>query len=217
MGGFARSIFAEYTSSAGLDNLQLINRREESVLFESNRSLFLPNGSLFNSTPQATSSILSNINLLRSHGISPEEYSARLDSLYTNQPRDSYYTKYSALASIYSLFDHFLHDAGFLTESDLFARIATDDILLDTIASRTPHLFLLNLESFTPVHCQFLSALLHRSSIQSGLLTLHDSLTRSDLREMAELYFEGIPMILVQPSSSSSMQGKIVIIHFEIK
>ena len=202
MSGLARTVFTDYSSSLGINELRLLNRKEELVLFESNRGLFLPNGSLFNSTAQTTSSILSNINLLRSNGITPEEYLIRLDSLYESKPKDVYYKKYSALASIYTLFNQYLQDEGFLTESELFNRLSSDEILLDLLASNSPHLFIMNLELFTPVQCKFLSALLHRPAIQSALLTAHDSLTRSDLLDVASCFFPDIPSISVDASAS---------------
>ena len=214
MSGLARTLFTDFSNSMGMDQMRLINRKEELVLFESNRSLFLPNGSLFNSTSQTTSSILSNINLLRSNGINPEDYSTRLESLYESRPKDAYYKKYSALASIYTLFQQYLQDGGFLTESDLFTHLSTDEILLDAIASRSPHLFLMNLELFTPVQCRFLSALLHRQAIQSALLTVHDSLTRSDLVDVASCYFSDIPSISVDAAASIKCVTSTIVLFF---
>ena len=213
MSVLARNLFSDFSNSLGMDHMRLINRKEELVLFESNRNLFLPNGSLFNATSQTTSSILSNINLLRSNGISPEDYSIRLECLYESRPKDAYYKKYSAFASIYTLFHQYLLDKGFLTESDLFARLSTDEIVLDTLASRSPHLFLMNLELFTPVQCRFLSSLLHRQAIQSALLTAHDSLTRSDLVDVASCYFSDIPSIAVDAAASVKCVTSMIILY----
>ena len=68
---FVRNICKTYHDLYGGEDVHLINHREALVTFESNRHLFLPNGSLFSSNAQTTRLLLKNISLLKSRGISP--------------------------------------------------------------------------------------------------------------------------------------------------
>lgn len=168
--------------------MHLINHREELVTFESNRDLLLPNGSLFSSNTQTTKLLLRHIGLLKSRGVSPSSFSSQLSSLYQSKEKDIYYKKYSAFAAVYSLYDQLLQDRGLVTESDVIQRVSNDEVILDSIARQYSHLFILSIEALSPAQNQFISSLLSRSPIHSGLLTQHTSFTSPDLIDPSSYY-----------------------------
>lgn len=185
---FVRNICKTYPDLYGGEDVHLINHREALVTFESNRHLFLPNGSLFSSNAQTTRLLLKNISLLKSRGISPSSFSSQLSSLYQSKDKDIYYQKYSALATVYSLFDQWLQDHGLITESDVLQRVLNDQVILDSIAKQYSHLFVLSIETLSPIQNQFFASLLSLSPVQSALLTQHMSLTSSDLIDPSSYY-----------------------------
>ena len=185
---FVRNICKTYPDLYGGEDVHLINHREALVTFESNRHLFLPNGSLFSSNAQTTRLLLKNISLLKSRGISPSSFSSQLSSLYQSKDKDIYYQKYSALATVYSLFDQWLQDHGLITESDVLQRVLNDQVILDSIAKQYSHLFVLSIETLSPIQNQFFASLLSLSPVQSALLTQHMALTSSDLIDPSSYY-----------------------------
>ena len=128
-----RMISSDYPSILNDESYRLISEREQQVVFESNRDIFLTSNTLNVSYSQQTKSIIRNINLLKSHSISPTDLSSFLSSQTTKIP-DQLYKKYSDFARIYALFDSFLKDQHMYSPIDFASTLTTNQEFLDLFA-----------------------------------------------------------------------------------
>ena len=128
-----RMISSDYPSILNDESYRLISEREQQVVFESNRDIFLTSNTLNVSYSQQTKSIIRNINLLKSHSISPTDFSTFLSSQTTQIP-DHLNKKYSDFARIYALFDSFLKDQRLYSPTDFASTLSTNQEFLDLFA-----------------------------------------------------------------------------------
>ena len=142
---FLRTTAMNCEDLLGGEKYRLIGEREQFITFEANRHLLMSNSSLFGSNAQMTQSILRNISLLKSRGISPSEYSKRFTSLFPegcSEDTRYYYKKYKDFETIYALFDQLLQDRRLLTMNDLILRLLSNrDVLkqLTQVKERIAH------------------------------------------------------------------------------
>lgn len=123
-------MLTDYPDILGDKPFRLINEREQVVVFESNRDLFLPTNNLQYSYTNQTKSILRNMNLLKSSGISPSDFFSLLSS-YRSQTVDYLFKRYSDFARIYALFDQYLKDHQLCTFSDVTAELTANNLFAD--------------------------------------------------------------------------------------
>ena len=125
-----RMISSDYPNILDDKPYRLINEREQLVVFESNRDIFLPSNMLNVSYLQQTKSIIRNINILKSHNVSPTDLSAILSSKASELP-DHLLKKYSDFARVYALFDSFLKDQRLFSSTDLASALSKKQEFLD--------------------------------------------------------------------------------------
>ena len=130
---FIRSITKEYSDILQDDTYRIISEEEQFILFESNREYFLSNSNLFQSNVLTTKSILRNIAILKSMGISPSDYSSKLSQLLKDNSSPNA-KRYSDFGTIYSVYDQFLHDRKLLTISDITKQLKNDECTLNELA-----------------------------------------------------------------------------------
>lgn len=130
---FIRSITKEYSDILQDDTYRIISEEEQFILFESNREYLLSNSNLFQSNVLTTKSILRNIAILKSMGISPSDYSSKLSQLLKDNSSPNA-KRYSDFGTIYSVYDQFLHDRKLLTISDITKQLKNDDCTLNELA-----------------------------------------------------------------------------------
>lgn len=119
------------------ESFKLIGERELLITFEANRPFLMSNSSMFGSNAQTTQSILRNIHMLKSRGISPADFSSRLASLFANccAEEDQFlFKKYKDFETIYALFDQLLQDRHLLTVNDLMLRLLNSQDVLKLLA-----------------------------------------------------------------------------------
>ena len=130
---FIRSITKEYSDILQNDTYRIISEEEQFILFESNREYLLSNSNLFQSNVLTTKSILRNIAILKSMGISPSDYSSKLSQLLKDNSSPNA-KRYSDFGTIYSVYDQFLHDRKLLTLSDITKQLKNDECTLNELA-----------------------------------------------------------------------------------
>ena len=130
---FIRSSTKEYSDILQDDTYRIISEEEQFILFESNREYLLSNSNLFQSNVLTTKSILRNIAILKSMGISPSDYSSTLSQLLKDNSSPNS-KRYSDFGTIYSVYDQFLHDRKLLTLSDITKQLKNDECTLNELA-----------------------------------------------------------------------------------
>ena len=130
---FIRSITKEYSDILQDDTYRIISEEEQFILFESNREYLLSNSNLFQSNVLTTKSILRNIAILKSMGISPSDYSSKLSQLLKDNSSPNS-KRYSDFGTISSVSDQFLHDRKLLTLSDITKQLKNDECTLNELA-----------------------------------------------------------------------------------
>lgn len=125
-----RMISSDYPNILNDESFRLINEREQLVVFESNREIFLPSNIQNVSFSQQTKFIIRNINLLKSYNVSSTDFKAFIASK-ANQIPEHLFKKYSDFARIYALFDSYLKDQHLYSSTDLASILSTNQEFLD--------------------------------------------------------------------------------------
>lgn len=133
MTSFVHSIIKDYPDVLKDDHYRIINDEEQFILFESNKQQLLANNNLYESAIFTTKSILRNINMLESLGITPNDYMKRLTGLM-NSNENGDYKRYTDFGTIYSVYEAFLNDRKLLTVNAVLSNLMKDPCTMDILA-----------------------------------------------------------------------------------
>lgn len=133
MTSFVHSIIKDYPDVLKDDHHRIINDEEQFILFESNKQQLLANNNLYESTIFTTKSILRNINMLESLGITPNDYMKRL-TLLMNGNENGDYKRYIDFGTIYSVYEAFLHDRNLMTVNTVLWNLMKDPCTMNVLA-----------------------------------------------------------------------------------